>query len=106
MGGPAFPLEAVVALAKKGLVYLTRRASTEGARFLGVDEAVLRGLVYGLLEDLEPEEWHFKQELEGRWVDVYRIELEDWPPMWIKLRLEEMKKREVVMVITLHEFKE
>ena len=44
--------------------------------------------------------------LTNGWVDVYRIELEDWPPLWIKLRLEEMKKKEIVMVIILHEFEE
>lgn len=102
---PAFPLEQVVALACRQFVLVTQKAAAEAARYFGDEAVSIRNEIIDVLQHLCAEEWQFRQEMNGEWVDVYRVGVfEDWPDAWIKVSIERPKGYEAVVVISFHEW--
>lgn len=102
-GGPHYPLGQVHTLARLSSVHITRKARDEAAallpRSVGIPALVMRQT----LLDLRDEHWKFAEENETGWVDVYRI-LKHNRLIWAKLKLEMRSAREMVIVISFHEY--
>lgn len=76
-GGPHHSLDQVRACTGLTQFTITRKAQyTDGPRVL---EGVLD--VFGTIKDLvlalREEQWHFAQEKDGGWVDVYQVQYEE-----------------------------
>jgi hypothetical protein len=101
---PAYALERVLQLVERQFVHLEPKAAREAAALLGDELVSLRNEVLELLSGLTADEWCFRQEKNGEWVDVYRIEFEEPPPAWVKLKIETINDYEALVVISFHEF--
>ena len=76
----------------------------EALRFFGDDVVSIGGEIKQVLLGLTSDEWCFRQEKDGEWVDVYRIEFEPPPAAWVKLKIETVDGYEAVVIISFHEF--
>jgi hypothetical protein len=102
---PAYPVEEVVALARGWFILVTGTASRKAARYFGDEKIPVRDLIRDVLLELSREDWSFRQHDEHGWVDVYRVEVfDDWPPAWIKVKIERINGYQGVAVISFHEY--
>ena len=104
-GGPEFPLEKVRACIAVSQFALSRKAEyTDGPRILPGGTIDVFGTVKGLVSELREDDWKFAQEMNGRWVDVYRVNYEG-RDVWLKLKVELWQHaKEHAVVISFHEW--
>lgn len=103
-GGPEYPIERVIALARLQSLRITVKARDEATAVLpssiGSPVREIRGMLLSLTET----QWRFAQENERGWVDVYRVERHRLA-LWLTLKIEqERSAKELVIVLSCHEY--
>jgi hypothetical protein len=104
-GGPHYPLDDVHTLAQLHSIQFTRKALDEGTALLPGWVALPPAAMRKTLLKLREEDWLFSQQNEHGWVDVYRIVAFN-RLVWVKLKVEASATRELVILLSFHEFDE
>jgi hypothetical protein len=102
-GEPHFSLDHVHRLARLSSIHLTRKALDEAAALLPASVGIPAYAVRTTILALTREHWKFAEENESGWVDVYRI-LKYSRLIWIKLKVEMRNARDMVILISFHEY--
>lgn len=102
--GPRFDVHRVHMAVALRRVYITKKAQAEAREILPEGTTNVSSEIAATVGRLEEDQFAFRQERAGSWVDVYRVE-RDQLAIWIKIKLEtDPDVGEELVVISFHEF--